>query len=50
MIDEYNKSENKKNKNSRKNNMTQFDFIFFDNFFVTRGKQRYSKGPLEIDI
>ena len=35
---------------SRKNNMTQSDFIFFDNFFVSRGKQQYSKQPLELDI
>ena len=33
-----------------KNNMTQSDFIFFDNFFVTRGKQQYSKESLEMDI
>ena len=35
---------------NRKNNMTKSDFIFFDNFFVSRGKQQYSKQPLELDI
>ena len=35
---------------SVKNNMTQSDFIFFDNFFVTRGKQQYSKESFEMDI
>ena len=28
-------------------NMTQFDFVFFDRFFVSQGKRRYSKEPLE---
>ena len=42
MIDEYSFGKNKRK------NMTQFDFILFDNFFVTRGNRQYSKEPLEI--
>ena len=30
-------------------NMTQFDFIFFDNLFLSQGKRKYSKDPLEIN-
>ena len=44
MINEFDKMKRKIN------NMTQSDFIFFDNFFVSRGKQQYSKEPLKIDI
>ena len=38
------------NNNLRKSegkNMTQFDFLFYDNFFVTRGNKQYSKEPIE---
>ena len=41
MIDEYGHGRHKIK------NMTQFDFVFFDRFFVSQGKRRYSKEPLE---
>ena len=40
MINEYNLGKNKIK------NMSQFDFILFDNFFVSQGKRKYSKDPL----
>ena len=41
MIDEYEHGRH------RIKNMTKFDFIFFDHFFVSQGKRSYSKEPLE---
>ena len=43
---EYIMDNNKLGK-SIENNMTQFDFLFYDNFFVTRGNKQYSKEQLE---
>ena len=40
MINEYYSRKNKLK------NMTQFDFIFYDNLFVSQGKKNYSKEPL----
>ena len=43
MIDKYERGKMKIK------NMTQFDFIFFDNLFLSQGKRKYSKAPLEIN-
>ena len=43
MIDEYHLGKRKTK------NMTQFDFILFENIFVNQGKKKYSKEPLIID-
>ena len=44
MINEYG---NKKNKIK---NMTQLDFLFFDQLFASQGNKQYSREPLELSI
>ena len=45
MINEYGNKMNK-NKINNYNNMTQFDFLFYDYFFTERSNKNYSKNPL----